>query len=589
MLTDFSQPTIHLPTRGAHRLSAVGAANKGLPSRQSFWSGQKIWSIGTIIICMMVALPVLAVLTLSFGNNEDIWSHLASTVLPHYLKSTALLMLGVGVGTFLIGVSTAWLTAMCEFPGKRIFEWALLLPLAMPAYIVAFVYTDLLEFAGPIQSGLRSLFGWQTGAQYWFPEIRSLGGAIAMMTLTLYPYVYLLTRAAFLEQSVCVIEVSRTLGCSPMQSFRRVALPLARPAIVIGLALVSMEALNDFGTVDFFGVQTFTAGIYDVWLNMNSVAGAAQLATVLLAFVVGLILLERWARGKRQYQHTTNHIRTLPSYRLKGSRAGAAFAACMTPILLGFIVPAWVLVSYALSHYEATLEADYLTYLGNSLLLSATAAIIALGLGVFLAYSIRISGSRFITAASRFAAIGYAVPGAVLAVGIMVPFGAFDNSTDAFFRNVFGISTGLLLSGTLVAVTFGYVVRFVALSFGAAEASLSKISPSMDGAARTLGSGPMGALRRLHFPMMRASILAGAMLVFVDGMKELPMTVILRPFNFETLATFVHQYASDELLEEAALGAISIVGVGIIPVILLSVGMRMSRPGLTRPPDPARC
>ncbi|MFK7962928.1 MAG: ABC transporter permease [Burkholderiaceae bacterium] len=579
-----SQSTVRLPSRG-----------KGSTTRhekvvgQSFWSSQKIWSIGTLVICAMVALPVLTVLTLTVGNNENIWSHLASTVLPHYLKTTALLMLGVGVGTFVIGVSTAWLTAMCQFPGKRIFEWALLLPLAMPAYIVAFVYTDLLEFAGPVQSGLRSLFGWQTGADYWFPEIRSLGGAIAMMTLTLYPYVYLLTRASFLEQSVCVIEVSRTLGCTPLQSFRRVALPLARPAIVIGLALVLMEALNDFGTVDFFGVQTFTAGIYDVWLNMNSVAGAAQLATVLLAFVIGLIVLERWARGKRQYQHTTNHIRRLPSYKLKGARARGAFIACLTPIALGFVVPAWVLLNYALTHYEATLEADYLAYLGNSLLLSGTAAVIALGIGLFLAYSVRVAGSPFIAAASRFAAIGYAVPGAVLAVGIMVPLGAFDNSTDAFFRSAFGISTGLLLSGTLVAVTFGYVVRFVALSFGAAEASLSKISHSMDGAARTLGAGPMGTLRRLHFPIIRASLLAGTMLVFVDGMKELPMTVILRPFNFETLATFVHQYASDELLEEAALGAISIVGVGIIPVILLSIGMRLSRPGLGKHRDMARC
>ena len=585
-MSDLSQPAIHLPSRANSRLSAVGDRH----SRQKpFWAGQKIWTVGTFLICLMVALPVLTVLTLTVGNNEDIWSHLASTVLPHYLKTTVLLMLGVGVGTFLIGVSTAWLTAMCRFPGKRVFEWALLLPLAMPAYIVAFVYTDLLEFAGPIQSGLRDMFGWSTGADYWFPEIRSLGGAIAMMTLTLYPYVYLLTRASFLEQSVCVIEVSRTLGCSPMQSFRRVALPLARPAIVIGLALVLMEALNDFGTVDFYGVQTFTAGIYDVWLNMNSVAGAAQLATVLLAFVIGLILLERWARGKRQYQHTTNHVRRLPSYELSGSRAYGAFLACLAPVAFGFIVPAWVLVSYAMKHYEATLEAEYLTYLGNSLLLSGTAAVIALGIGLFLAYSIRVSNSRVITAASRFAAIGYAVPGAVLAVGILVPLGAFDNSTDAFFRSAFGISTGLLLSGTLVAVTFGYVVRFVALSFGAAEASLSKVSPSMDGAARTLGAGPMSTLRRLHFPIIRASLLAGTMLVFVDGMKELPMTVILRPFNFETLATFVHQYASDELLEEAALGAISIVGVGIIPVILLSVGMRLSRPGFGKQRDMAHC
>lgn len=545
-----------------------------LPTSQTGWQ----WPVGTLIICALIAMPVLAVLTLTIGDNEDIWSHLAATVLPHYLKTTVLLMLGVGIGTLLIGVPTAWLTAMCRFPGKAVFEWALLLPLAMPAYIMAFVYTDVLEYGGPVQTLLRSIFGWSSAADYWFPEIRSLGGAIVMMTMALYPYVYLLTRAAFLEQSVCVIEVSRTLGCTPFESFHRVALPLARPAVVIGLALVLMEALNDFGTVDFFGVKTFTAGIYDVWLNMNSVAGAAQLAAVLFAFVIGLIALERWARGKRQYHHTSNHYRDLPGYRLAGPRAAAAVATCTIPIAFGFLFPAGVLASYALKHYEETLEANFVGFLFNSLSLSLMAAALALFIGLFLAYSMRLSGSRWVAAATRFAAIGYAMPGAVLAVGIMVPLGAFDNATDSFFRNVFGISTGLLLSGTLVAVTFGYVARFLALSFGAAEASLSKISGSMDGAARTLGEGPFGILRRLHFPMIRVSLIAGAMLVFVDGMKELPMTIILRPFNFETLATFVHQYASDELLEEASLAALTIVGVGIVPVILLSIGIRAARP-----------
>ena len=539
----------------------------------------RIWPVGTLLICLLVALPVLTVLMLTVGDNEGIWAHLAATVLPHYLQTTALLMLGVGTGTLVIGVATAWLTAMCEFPGKRVFEWALLLPMAFPAYIIAFVYTDVLEYGGPVQTMLRATFDWSSGADYWFPQIRSLGGAILMMTVTLYPYVYLLTRAAFLEQSVCVIDVSRTLGCTPAQSFRRVALPLARPAIVIGVALVLMETLNDFGTVDFFGVKTFTAGIYDVWLNMNSVAGAAQLAVVLMAFVVGLIALERWARGKRQYQHTTSRIQALPSYQLRGARSLAAVLACALPIVFGFALPASILTNYALKYYKATLEANFVDILFNSLALSLSAGVLALLIGLFLAYSMRLSQSRWVNVASRFAAIGYAVPGAVLAVGIMVPFGAFDNGVDSFFRSAFGISTGLLLSGTLVAVTFGYVVRFLALSFGAAEASLGKISGSMDGAARTLGEGPLGTLRRLHFPMIRASLLAGAMLVFVDVMKELPMTVVLRPFNFETLATFVHQYASDELFEEASLAALAIVGVGIIPVILLSLGMRSARPG----------
>lgn len=567
MYSELSQPAPALPI-GAPRASSSRLV-----------ASDRLWATGSLLLSLLVALPVLTVLALTLGDNQSIWSHLVGTVLPHTLKTTGLLMLGVGFGTLLIGVSTAWLTAMCRFPGRRYFEWALLLPLAMPAYIIAFVYTDLLEFAGPVQTALREAFGWSGSRDYWFPEIRSLGGAIMMMSLTLYPYVYLLSRAAFLEQSVCVIEVSRTLGCTPWQSFRRVALPLARPAIVVGVALVLMESLNDFGTVDFFAVKTFTAAIYDVWLNMNSVAGAAQLAAVLLLVVIGLILLERWARGKREYQHTTSHVRQLPQFQLKSGRAALAAAACALPVLFGFIVPALVLAGYAANHYEATLEANFSAFLINSLTLSAGAAVLAMAIGLFLAYSVRVSGSRWVRGMSRFAVIGYAMPGAILAVGIMVPFGAFDNRIDALARDWFGISTGLILSGTLVAVTFGYVVRFLALSFGSAESSLGRITGSMDGAARTLGQTPFGALRKLHLPMIRASLIAGALLVFVDGMKELPMTIVLRPFNFETLATFVYQYASDELLEEAALAALAIVGVGIIPVILLSIGMRTSRPG----------
>ena len=558
----------HEPFAG-RLLAAVGCGVRGM----------SLWGTGTALVCLLVAMPLLAVVFLSFGDNRDIWSHLAATVLPDYVLTTGLLMLGVGIGTLLIGVSTAWLVTMYRFPGKALFEWALLLPLAMPAYIVAFVYTDVLEYAGPVQGALRDAFGWSSPREYWFPEIRSLGGAISMMTLTLYPYVYLLSRAAFMEQSVCVLEASRTLGRSRWASFFGVALPLARPAIVIGVSLVLMETLNDFGTVDFFAVQTFTAGIYDVWLNMNSVAGAAQLSMVLLGFVLVLIAAERWARGAKGYQHSTGRYRALPSYRLRGLGAAGSAVLCALPILLGFVAPATILGAYALEHYHATLEADFMGHLLNSLRLSGSAAVIALLVGLFLAYGVRLSGSRRLRVASRFAAIGYAMPGAVLAVGIMVPFGAFDNAVDGFMRETFGLSTGLLLSGTVAAVTFGYVVRFLALSFGSAEASLTKVTRSMEGAARTLGEGPFGTLRRVHFPLIRGSILAAMLLVFVDGMKELPMTVILRPFNFETLATFVHQYASDELLEEASLAALTIVAAGIIPVILLSLGIRAARPG----------
>ncbi|MGB0671853.1 MAG: ABC transporter permease, partial [Rhodospirillales bacterium] len=537
------------------------------------------WGIGTALISLLVAMPILSISWLALGDSEGIWTHLLTTVLPFYVGTTLQLMLGVGLGTLVIGVSTAWLVTMCRFPGKRLFEVALLLPIAVPAYVVAYVYTDILEFSGPVQGALRALFGWQSGRDYWFPEIRSLGGAISMMTLVLYPYVYLLARAAFLEQCVCVLEASRTLGRGPWASFFGVALPLARPAVVIGLTLVLMETLNDFGTVNFFAVQTFSAGIYDVWLNMNSITGAAQLSLVLLMFVLGLILIERWARGRRQYHHATSRYRALPGYALRGARAWLATLVCALPVVLGFVLPALVLGAYALDHYHETLEADFTRYLANSLLLSVTAALVALGIGLFMAYGVRLTGSRAVRGGARFASIGYAMPGAVLAVGILYPVAHLDSAIDTVMTGLFGLSTGLLLSGTVVAVTYGYVVRFLALAYGSSEASLTKVTASMEGAARTLGEGPFGTLRRLHFPLIRGSVMAAVLLVFVDGMKELPMTVILRPFNFETLATFVHQYASDEMLQESALAALTIVAAGIIPVILLSLGIRSARPG----------
>lgn len=541
------------------------------------------WTAGALLVAGLIATPIIAVILLAVAPSDDIWRHLASTVLPHYLTTTALLATGVGVGTVIIGVGTAWLVTMCRFPLRSVFEWALLLPLAVPSYVVAYVYTDILEYAGPLQAALREIFGWTSRQDYWFPEIRSLGGAIAMMTLVLYPYVYLLARAAFLEQSVCVLEVSRTLGKGPWQSFVRVALPLARPAIVIGLTLVVMETLNDFGTVDFFAVATLTTGIYDVWLNMNSTAGAAQLAMLTLGIVVLLIVAERWARRKRRFHHTTSRYRALATVSLSSSRATLAFVACLTPVTLGFVVPAAQLARFAFSHRPPTETDSFLELATNSLVLASVTAGLAVLVGLFLAYGVRVSRSRWLAAAARFASIGYAIPGAVLAVGVVVPLAAWDNAVDAFARAQFGVSPGLLLSGTVFAMVFGYLVRFLALSHGTIEASLGKVTPSMDGAARTLGHTPFSVLRRVHLPLMRGSLLTAAILVFVDCMKELPLTLLLRPFNFETLATNVHQLASAELLEQSARGALAIVAAGILPVIALSRTIRRSRPGQERP------
>ena len=537
-----------------------------------------IWTAGACVIAFIVALPVLTVLALALFPTENIWPHLWETVLPGYVITTLELLAGAAIGTMLIGVSAAWLITMCSFPGRRIFEWALVLPLAMPAYVVAYVYTDILEYAGPVQVLLRDLFGWNTSRDYWFPEIRSLGGAIVVMTMTLYPYVYLLARSAFLEQSSGVAEAARTLGCSPWAAFRRVSLPMARPSIVVGVSLVLMETLNDFGTVDFFAVQTLTTGMFNVWLVMNNTGGGAQIAVVMLVFVVFLLIAERAARRRRGYHDTSTRPGRAIRFQLRGHRRVLAVSICTIPILIGFAIPTALLISYAVEFYGVSLNNRFPQAAFNSILLAALAAAAAVVIGLFLAYAVRLRKSATLRNLARFASLGYAVPGAVLAIGILFPFGAFDNAVDSFMRGTFGISTGLILSGTIVAILFAYVVRFLALSYGTLEAGLGRVTPHMDDAARTLKHGPGQALIKVNLTIIRGSIMTAAILIFVDCMKELPATLLLRPFNFDTLATYVYQFASDELLEECALGAVTIIAAGVIPVILLTRVMGRDRP-----------
>ena len=541
------------------------------------------WTAFSFVAAALIALPILVVLSYVFVPTKEIWHHLATTVLPRYIGNSLALAGGVGIGTLVIGVGTAWLVTLCRFPGRRVFEWALLLPLAMPAYVIAYTYTGLLDAAGPVQSLLRDSFGWSYG-QYWFPQIRSLPGAIAMMTLVLYPYVYMLARAAFLEQSVCVLEVSRTLGSGPWRCFFYVALPLARPAVVTGVALVLMETLNNFGTVLFFGVSTFTAGIYRTWLGMGEPAAAAQLAAILTLFVFALIAFERISRGRGRVHHTTSRYRELPRFQLQGISAALAFLAAFLPILLGFLVPAAVLLGWSVDTAARIVDARYLSYAVNSFLLAATAALAAVIVATAMAYGLRMRPNRGMSTAVRIASMGYAVPGAVIAVGVLIPFAAFDNWLDAWMTARFGISTGLLLSGTIVAVIFAYLVRFLAISLNTVEASLGKVTRHMDDAARTLGTRPFATLLRVHLPITWGSLLTAAILVFVDVMKELPATLLLRPFNFDTLAIRAYQLASDERLADAASPSLAIVLVGIVPVILLSLAIARSRPGTRETP-----
>ncbi|CAN1212411.1 iron ABC transporter permease [Tumidithrix helvetica PCC 7403] len=530
-----------------------------------------LWIAVTVAIAALIATPVIAVLSQIFTNSGDVWQHLASTVLGTYITNSLWLMLGVGCGVLLLGVTTAWLVTMCRFPGSRMFEWMLLLPLAAPAYLLAYVYTEFLEFYGPVQTGLRQIFGWQSMGDYWFPHIRSMGGAIFLLSLTLYPYVYLLARVAFLEQSIRTLEASRSLGCNPWRSFYAIALPLARPAISVGLSLALMETLNDYGTVQFFSVDTFTTGIYRTWFGMGEQAASAQLASMLTLFVLWLILLEQWSRRQARYYQTSSRYQQISTYKLQGMRAILAGSACLIPITLGFLLPTGLLVYMTATAAQSSINADFWELSKNSFLLAAVTAGLSVAIALVLAYGERLCANWKMQFAVRIAAMGYAIPGSVIAVGIMAALGGLDRAISSGLQSAFGISTGLLFSGTLVALIFAYLVRFLAVSYSAISASLGKIKPNLDDAAHSLGHGSTSTLLKVHVPMLWGGLLTAAMMVFVDVMKELPATVIIRPpFNFDTLAIRVYNYASDERLAEAAAPALAIVLVALIPVICLS-------------------
>jgi len=534
------------------------------------------WTLTTVGIALILALPVLTVIAFLFVPAGDVWEHLFQTVLQDYVVNSLVLMLGVAAGTGIIGVTTAWLVTLCRFPGRRIFEWALLLPLAMPAYIIAYTYTGMFDFAGPVQTLLRETTGWGYG-DYWFPEIRSLGGAMAMLTLVLYPYVYLLARAAFLEQSVHALDAARMLGCGPWKSFFLVALPAARPAVIAGMTLAQMETLADYGTVQYFGVSTFTTGIFRTWFGLGNSAAAAQLSAMLMFFVFALILLEAWARRRQRFHHTGSRSRPLPGFPLPPARATLAFLACATPLVLGFLLPFGQLLYWAYLTAEETLDADFIILVGNTVSLATGAALLALLIALLLAYGKRLRHNMLVASAVRLAGMGYAIPGTVVAVGVLLPLGWVDNSVDSWMREQFGISTGLFLSGTLVALLFAYTVRFLAVSLQTVDAGLGKVRRSMDETARTLGYRAAEVLRHVHIPMIRGSLLTALLLVFVDVMKELPATLILRPFNFNTLAVRAFELASDERLMESSAAAVAIVLAGIVPVILLSRSIARTR------------
>jgi iron(III) transport system permease protein len=544
-----------------------------------------IWRLGALAVAGVVALPLLGVASSLLSWQGELWRHIAETQLSDIVGNTIVLLVGVGLGTTVIGTGTAWLVTMCRFPGSRTLQWALLLPLVMPTYIIGYAYADLLTFAGPWQSALRGMTGWGRG-DYWFPDLGSAAGVAFLFTLVLYPYVYLAARAAFLSQSQSLLEASRILGHGPWRTFFRVGLPLARPAIAAGLALALLETLADFGTVQYYGVHTFTTAIYRTWYGMGNREGAAQISLVLIVIAVALVALERRSRGRARFTIASNLRYLAEPVTLAPGPALAALAACALPILLGFMLPTVHLAQLAAT--SGALVADH-RFIGdtiNSLVLATLAAIIIVGLALFLSYAARIARRRSLNRAIEFASLGYAIPGAVIAVGILLPLALADHGINRLTQDLFGLTSGLLLSGTAFALIVAYTVRFLAVGMANVAPGLAAIDPAMDASARVLGARPRQVLRYIHLPMLRAPALTAGIIAFVEVLKELPATLLIRPFNFDTLAIGVYRFASDERLAQAAVGSILIVAVSLVPVILLSRTVAAAARPTSSPPGP---
>lgn len=530
-----------------------------------------------IAVALFLLVPIAVVVGSIFARGEGTWTHLAQTVLPDYVRTTAVVLIGVAAGVLILGVTTAWLVTNYRFPGARLLEWVLILPLAVPAYVIAYAYTDVLQFSGPVQTWLRELTGWRA-REYWFPDIRSTGGAIAVFSLVLYPYVYLLSRAAFLEQSASLVEAGRLMGRGAWGTFFSVALPLARPAIAVGASLALMETLADFGAVSYFAVQTFTTGIYRAWLSMGDSVAAAQLSVVLLAFVAVILMAEQWNRGGARFYNVSLRAQTRPQV-LRGARAAGACAVCAMPPLLGFFVPGAILVHVVATEPEPLFTARFFGLTQNTFALAGITAIAAVAVATLMAYAGRLSANRMVFVANRMASLGYAIPGAVIAVGVLVPVARLDNLIADWVRAQLGVNVGLLLTGSIAALVYAYLVRFLAIALQTIEAGLGKIRPSMEDAARSLGFTPGQTLARVHAPIMWRSLITAALIVFVDVMKELPATFAMRPFNFDTLAVQAYNMAKDERLAEAAAASLVIVAVGLVPLVILSHVIARGRGG----------
>lgn len=526
------------------------------------------WLVASTLVSALIAVPMVFVLLSLLDPSDAAWVHIRTTILPGYLTNTVLLMLQVTIYTLILGVGTAWLTAATEFPGRKLFAWALMLPLAAPAYIVAYIYTDLLEFSGPVQSTLRAFTGWQAG-DYAFPQIRSLTGAAIVMSLVLYPYVYLLARVAFVQHSATLFDAARTLGATPGKAFFRIALPCARPAIAAGVALVLMETLADFGVVDYFAVPTFSTGIFRTWFAMGEKMAAMKLAAIMFCFVIVLITLEK--RNRTKIDHSA-YAGDSAAKRLSLSGWGAllAFLACMLPIVLGCLLPLGILTKLAITTGDPMLGNGFLGFAANSVQVAGAATVIAVIIALLLTYAHYLVPTRATGITIQVATLGYALPGAMLAVGLLSPVSQVDRWLAEFLEVNFDWRSGLILTGTVTTLIYAYVVRYLTVAYNTTSSGLERIPRIFGEVSRSLGASPRRVITAIHLPLMRRSIIVAAILVFVDSMRELPATLLLRPFNFETLATRVYRLASDERLAEASSAAIAIVLIGLIPVLFLN-------------------
>jgi iron(III) transport system permease protein len=492
-----------------------------------------------------------------------------ATVMPTYAQNTIVLVVSVMALSLLFGIPSAWIMAMCKLPGEKILQWALVLPLAIPGYIVGYIFTGWFDYAGPVQVWLRELTGWQAG-EYWFPDIRSLAGASLVLALVLYPYVYLLCRATFMEQNVSLLQSARLLKCTPWESFRRISLPLARPSIAVALSLVAMETIGDFGTVNYFAISTLTTAVYDTWLNYSNLNAAAKISAIMLVIVLLLLSAERYSRRKQKLYQTQFNSHEDFRYDLSGWKKWLALFWCWGLVATAFIFPLMQLISYAYTYFEQSWTEEFRQYALNSLKVSLTAAIVAVSVALVLNFYARLKQNRTSVALMRLSSMGYAVPGTVLAIGVMVPVLTLDHSVNDIAKAMQWGRPGLIFSGTMFAIIFAMLVRFSAVAIGSIESSLNKVSPSLDMAARTMGCQANSMLWRVHFPLVRRGALIAGLLVFIESMKELNASLLLRPFNFETLATYVYNYASDEHLELAALPAVLLVLVGLIPLVIVN-------------------